>query len=45
MAAASQLRVSSSAALVHFARRQDVVAWAPARLADGDERSVRNVTE
>jgi hypothetical protein len=45
MAAASQLTVSSSAALVHFARRQDVVAWAPARLADGDERSVRNVTE
>jgi uncharacterized protein YqjF (DUF2071 family) len=44
MAAASQLTVSSSAAFLHFARRQDVVAWAPARLAD-DQRSVRNVTE
>jgi uncharacterized protein YqjF (DUF2071 family) len=32
MAAASQLIVSSSDPLVHFARRQDVVAWAPARL-------------
>ena len=45
MAAASQLTVSNSPAFVHFARRQDVVAWAPARLSDRDQRSVRNVTE
>ena len=45
MAAASQLTVSSSSPLVHFARRQDVVAWAPTRLSDRDQRSVRNVTE
>jgi uncharacterized protein YqjF (DUF2071 family) len=45
MAAASQLTVSGSPPLVHFARRQDVVAWPPTRLSDSDHRSVRNVTE
>ena len=45
MAAASQLTVSGSPPLVHFARRQDVVAWPPVRLSDRDQRSVRNVTE
>jgi uncharacterized protein YqjF (DUF2071 family) len=45
MAAESQLTLSSSPPLVHFARRQDVVAWAPVRLSDHDQRSVRNVTE
>jgi uncharacterized protein YqjF (DUF2071 family) len=45
MADASQLTVSNSPPLVHFARRQDVVAWAPTRLSDRDHRSVRNVTE
>ena len=44
MAAASQLSVGSSP-LVHFARRQDVVAWAPTCLSGRDQRSVRNVTE
>jgi uncharacterized protein len=45
MAAASRLTLDGAAALVHFARRQDVVAWPPVRLAAGDSRSVRNVTE
>jgi uncharacterized protein YqjF (DUF2071 family) len=45
MAPGSQLTISSSPPLVHFAGRQDVVAWAPARLSDHDQRSVRNVTE
>ena len=44
IAAASQLTVTGSPSLLHFARRQDVVAWAPT-LADRDHRSVRNVTE
>ena len=45
MAAASHLTLNGAPALLHFARRQDVVAWAPARLAGRDQRSVRNVTE
>jgi uncharacterized protein YqjF (DUF2071 family) len=45
MAAASHLTVCGPPRLVHFARRQDVVAWAPTRLSGGDHRSVRNVTE
>jgi uncharacterized protein len=45
MAAASHLTLNGAPALLHFARRQDVVAWAPARLFDGRHRSVRNVTE
>jgi uncharacterized protein len=36
MAAASDLTVSGPPRLVHFARRQDVVAWAPTRLSDRD---------
>ena len=45
MAAASHLTLNGAPALLHFARRQDVVAWPPARLAGRDQRSVRNVTE
>jgi hypothetical protein len=41
MAAATH--VTGVPALLHFARRQDVVAWP--RLAGRDQRSVRNVTE
>ena len=44
MAAASHLTITGSPSLFHFARRQDVVAWAPT-LAERDQRSVRNVTE
>jgi uncharacterized protein YqjF (DUF2071 family) len=32
MAAASQLTIDGAPGLLHFARRQDVVAWAPTRL-------------
>jgi uncharacterized protein YqjF (DUF2071 family) len=35
MAAASRLTITSSPPHLHFARRQDVVAWAPTRLSDG----------
>jgi uncharacterized protein YqjF (DUF2071 family) len=45
MAAASHLALNGGLALLHFARRQDVVAWAPTRLPDDRHRSVRNVTE
>ena len=45
MAAASRLTIDGSPPLLHFARRQDVVAWAPTRLSDRHQRSVRNVTE
>ena len=45
MAAASHLTLDGAPALLHFARRQDVIAWAPTRLPDGHHRSVRNVTE
>jgi len=45
MAAASGLALNGDPALLHFARRQDVIAWAPMRLPDGHHRSVRNVTE
>ena len=45
MAAASRLTLNGGPALLHFARRQDVVAWAPTRLPDCHNRSVRNVTE
>jgi uncharacterized protein YqjF (DUF2071 family) len=45
MAAASHLTLNGAPALLHFARRQDVLAWAPTRLSDGRHRSVRNVTE
>ena len=34
MAAASHLTIHGDPALLHFSRRQDVVAWAPARLPD-----------
>jgi uncharacterized protein YqjF (DUF2071 family) len=45
MAAASHLTIKGPPVLLHFARRQDVVAWAPIRLPDRRYRSVRNVTE
>ena len=45
MAASSQLPLNGDPALLHFARRQDVVAWAPTRVLAGHQRSVRNVTE
>jgi uncharacterized protein len=45
MAAAKQVTLNGEPALLHFARRQDVVAWPPARLPGRDQRSVRNVTE
>jgi hypothetical protein len=32
MTSASQLTIDGAPALLHFARRQDVVAWAPVRL-------------
>jgi uncharacterized protein YqjF (DUF2071 family) len=35
MAAASRLTINGSPPHLHFARRQDVVAWAPTRLSDG----------
>jgi uncharacterized protein len=44
-AAGSHLALIGGPALLHFARRQDVVAWAPNRLSDYHHRSVRNVTE
>jgi uncharacterized protein YqjF (DUF2071 family) len=45
MAAVNHLTIHGSPALLHFARRQDVVAWLPTRLSGRDHRSVRNVTE
>jgi uncharacterized protein len=45
MTAASRLTTNGSPPLLHFARRQDVVAWAPTRLLGPHQRSVRNVTE
>ena len=36
MAAASHLTLNGAPALLHFARRQDVVAWPPAHLAGRD---------
>jgi uncharacterized protein len=45
MVAASQLMINGSATLLHFAARQDVLAWAPARLSGRHCQSVRNVTE
>jgi uncharacterized protein len=45
MAEAKHVTLNGEPALLHFARRQDVVAWPPARLPGRDQRSVRNVTE
>lgn len=45
MAAASRLTLNGAPALLHFAGRQDVVAWPPARLVAAPQRRVRNVTE
>ncbi len=45
MAAATHLTINGSPTLLHFARRQDVVASAPTHLSDHHHRSVRNVTE
>jgi uncharacterized protein YqjF (DUF2071 family) len=44
MAAASHLAIDG-VALLHFARRQDAVAWAPTLLPGPRHRSVRNGTE
>jgi uncharacterized protein len=41
---ASGVGIGDTPALLHFARRQDVITWAPAYLR-GDHRSVRDVTE
>jgi uncharacterized protein YqjF (DUF2071 family) len=38
MAAVSHVTLNGSAALLHFARRQDVVAWAPTRLTGRHHR-------
>jgi uncharacterized protein YqjF (DUF2071 family) len=40
MAAASHLTINGAPTLLHFARRQDAVAWAPTRLAGRQHRSV-----
>jgi uncharacterized protein len=45
MAAVNHLTLNGDPALLHFARRQDVVAWAPTQLSAGAQRNVRNVTE
>ena len=45
MAVANHLRLNDPPALLHFARRQDVIAWAPTRLPDARYQNVRNVTE
>ena len=45
MAGASHLTLNGVPVLLHFARRQDVLAWPPESLAGRDQRSVRNVTE
>ena len=39
MAAGSDLTIDGSPTLLHFARRQDMVAWAPTRLSDRDHRA------
>jgi uncharacterized protein YqjF (DUF2071 family) len=43
--AASNVMLNGAPALLHFARRQDVVAWPPARLSGRHERSDRHLTE
>jgi uncharacterized protein len=43
MAAASRLTIDGPPALLHFARRQDVVAWGPAPLVEPRPRTVRRV--
>jgi uncharacterized protein len=43
--AARHVTLNGTPALLHFAMRQDVVAWPPARIVRRDQRSVRNVTE
>ena len=40
MAAGCHLTIKGAPVLLHFAQRQDVVAWAPARLSERPERSV-----
>ena len=44
MAAASHLSIDDSPPLLHFARRQDVIAWAPTALSDRHLGSARNDT-
>ena len=41
MAAASHLTLDGAPALLHFSRRQDVIAWAPTRLRPSSERAER----
>ena len=41
MAAAGGMTIGQTPALLHFARRQDVIAWAPARLRHDQHGSVR----
>jgi uncharacterized protein len=43
MAAASHLTLSGAPALLHFARRQDVVAWPPAHLAGRDGKAAEDL--
>jgi len=45
MAASSHLTVNGSPALLHFARRQDAVAWPPTLLADQGHRRGRKVAD
>jgi uncharacterized protein YqjF (DUF2071 family) len=45
LASPHRLTLSGAPPLVHFARRQDVVAWGPVPLTAGDQRSVRKVRE
>lgn len=42
MTATAPVRIEGPPALLHFARRQDVVAWAPARLRDAVHHRVGN---
>jgi hypothetical protein len=45
MAAARHVMLDGAPALLHYSRRQDVVAWPPACVVRRDQRRVRNVTE
>ena len=39
MAAASHVTLNGAPALLHFARRQDVIAWAPVSVSGGNQRT------
>lgn len=45
MAAGTHVTLKGAPALLHFAQRQDVVAWPPVSLVDRNQRTMRNVTE